>query len=125
MFPSRAHYGVAAATLLVATWLAAGVGFAVLGGHTGPASAKLDRDVMRISESAPEVAAQPEVIPLEWDELQFQIQAGAPFKLEQVPQRIRDLDGKQVRIRGYFDEGLTASPDTTDLRTILSFTILL
>jgi hypothetical protein len=40
------------------------------------------------------------VIELEWTALEFEL-GKARFDISQLPQRIRDLEGEQIRIRGY------------------------
>jgi len=47
------------------------------------------------------IVVEPEVLTVEWDDLNIEFDRSLPFSLSEIPQAIRALDGKRIRIRGY------------------------
>jgi len=50
-------------------------------------------------------AATDAITELEWAQLIFDVKDRIEFRPSQLPERIRELDGKLVRVRGYFHPG--------------------
>ena len=52
------------------------------------------------------------VTPVEWSELAFAIKDRTEFDPAQLPEHIRGLEGKRIRLRGYFHLGSTSLKPT-------------
>jgi len=97
--------------MLMAVCCCAGIAFALLTDGTAPASARIDAPLRSDPVPFPPVRAGPAAIQVEWSELRFAVKEGAAFDVQQFPQAIRDLAGRQVRIRGYFHDGQLRNRD--------------
>jgi hypothetical protein len=54
---------------------------------------------------APQVAGPESVTTVEWAELAFVAKDRAAFRVDDLPESIRRLEGKLIRVRGYFHAG--------------------
>lgn len=67
-------------------------------------------DTPALANEIPTDVVEPETVTeLEWTDLRFEILDRITFDVSQLPDHIRALDDRRVRIRGYFHGGAAAS----------------
>jgi hypothetical protein len=86
------------ASILSAALLLLACGCAEHSAPSSPPAFAIVSATAQLRDPAPQV--EDPGVELEWDELEFELDHDR-FDVSQLPKRIRDLEGEQIRIRGY------------------------
>jgi hypothetical protein len=94
-------------TLLIVVSLMGKSGFCAPPSNIKSLSDSMPSTVVSAADSASE-----RITPVEWSDLAFTVRDRKKFDASQIPDRVRALQGKRIRLRGYFHGGVSSREPT-------------